>query len=455
MPDPTTESTRPSNHLHEPPATYGALALAWISTFWRGQPAPPPAPPPRGPADVAAFPRRPTNDAMAWLASGNVTRRAYHVGRILAQAARVADRPDRKRHIRPGDLTCYVAGSTIVTQLRERGHPMSLRTVRRAIADLEDAGLKVRRTAHTSTYVFPLPLVSAAPTDMEQKLQQIRARFALRGTLHGTPVGTPVEPRRDLQEYPKEGTTTRARARLDEKTADRQVQQEQEPTATDKTTKTTTKTTRTTPPATARQCQFAADLEIDVTSLDIAEAGERIEIARADRIAETRRDARRRHEHDLITCVDYGMRCRRCHKRQTRPGGWCPVPAPPPPLDPAAAEDHENRAGYVIEHTTAAEDLLRRRRLLSTEFQSTPAAEPADRPPDGLPPAGSAGSIQPFHPPDGAGASLAQAAGDAQPPHKTAEPAAAEPEPEPIDTSALRRAFEDATGRPCQWRPRQ
>ena len=40
-------------------------------------------------------------------------------------------------------------------QATDRGHPMSLRTVRRAVQDLQTAGLEVRHCAFTSTYIFP------------------------------------------------------------------------------------------------------------------------------------------------------------------------------------------------------------------------------------------------------------------------------------------------------------
>ena len=59
------------------------------------------------------------------------------------------------RHIRRGDLCCYVSGGTIVQKLADSGHPMCLRTVRRAIDDLQTAGLEIRHCSFTSTYIFP------------------------------------------------------------------------------------------------------------------------------------------------------------------------------------------------------------------------------------------------------------------------------------------------------------
>ena len=125
----------------------GALAFYTVTTTTLtvdATPAPPA--PPR---------RRATEEAMSWVAGAKITRRAHRVGRILAIAARFAAQADPKRHIRRGDLCCYVSGRRIVQKLADRGHPMSLRTVRRAVQDLQTAGLEVRHCAFTSTYIFP------------------------------------------------------------------------------------------------------------------------------------------------------------------------------------------------------------------------------------------------------------------------------------------------------------
>ena len=122
--------------------------------------------------------------ARAWLATVRDRLRpaARKVGYALAEAAGVkAAIP--MRHVQDGDVAAWMSGAALAAATG-----LSLRTVRRAIVELADSGLKIRRCAFTSTYVFP----------------------AL-GTPVGTPAGTPVEPVREPTEEDTPSTPCRKR----------------------------------------------------------------------------------------------------------------------------------------------------------------------------------------------------------------------------------------------------
>ena len=126
--------------------------------------------------------------ARAWLATVRDRLRpaARKVGYALAEAAGVkAAIP--MRHVQDGDVAAWMSGAALAAATG-----LSLRTVRRAIVELADSGLKIRRCAFTSTYVFP-----ALGTPV--------------GTPVGTPDGTPVEPVPEPTEEETQSTPCRKR----------------------------------------------------------------------------------------------------------------------------------------------------------------------------------------------------------------------------------------------------
>ena len=84
---------------------------------------------------------RASNDALAWLATADVTPTGYRVGRFLANHSRYATAADVRRRVTPGEVFTFWPQSKIATELG-----CSERQVRRGIRSLREAGeLEVRR----------------------------------------------------------------------------------------------------------------------------------------------------------------------------------------------------------------------------------------------------------------------------------------------------------------------
>ena len=101
---------------------------------------------------------RASNDALAWLATADVTPTGYRVGRFLANHARYATAADVRRRVTPGEVFTYWPQSKIATELG-----CSERQVSRGVRSLREAGaLDVRQRVRPceASYVLLPPVGS-------------------------------------------------------------------------------------------------------------------------------------------------------------------------------------------------------------------------------------------------------------------------------------------------------
>ena len=101
---------------------------------------------------------RASNDALAWLATADVTPTGYRVGKFLAHHARYATAADVRRRVNPGEVFTYWPQSKMATELG-----CSERQVQRGIRSLREAGaLDVRQRVRPceASYVLLPPVGS-------------------------------------------------------------------------------------------------------------------------------------------------------------------------------------------------------------------------------------------------------------------------------------------------------